>query len=240
MKRYGMFILLCCLTFGITTAAISQLYFEDNFNNVNESKKKWVPLWGKWEFKDKEYHQLSNDSNCMSIIADDFWDEAWNEYTYEVRANKTGGLEGFLIMFRCQGPMEPRGKALAKHPPRMQNQKQLEYWWNLGGWTNTRSQVEAWGGGKAGAHSNHTIDTDKWYSIKIVNTPTNYTLYLNDEIVDKTIDDATRDGVGRVGVATWATTAIYEDVRVYGPDGPLPVNPKGKVATTWGFLKAGR
>ncbi len=175
----------------------------------------------------------------MSVVADDFWDEEWNEYTYEVRGNKTDGAKGFLIMFRCQGPMEPRGKALKEHPPRMQGQARLEYWWNLGGWENTTSKVESWGG-VASPNTNHTIATDEWYSIKIVNTPTSYTLYLNDEKVGETINDATRDGVGRVGVATWATTAIYEDVMVYGPAGPLPVNPKGKVATTWGFLKAGR
>ena len=239
MKKYGIFVLLCILTFGIVTVGTAQILFEDNFDKANESDKKWVSLWGDWEFKDKEYHQKSGDSNCMSIITDEFWDEEWNNYTYEVRGKKTGGAEGFLIMFRCQGPMEPRGKALRDHPQRMQNQPRLEYWWNLGGWGNARSQVEAWGGGKAGAHSDHTIDTDKWYTIKIVNTPTGYTLFLNDEKVAE-MDDATRDGVGRVGVATWATMAIYEDVLVYGPDGPLPVDPKGKVATAWGLLKAGR
>ncbi|MCY4403368.1 MAG: hypothetical protein OXD54_12390 [Candidatus Poribacteria bacterium] len=239
MKKSVLFILLCCLTFGIATVGMSQIYFEDDFDNANETEKKWVPLWGNWEVEDDEYHQLSNDSNCMSIIADDYWDEDVNEYTYEVRGNKMGGAEGFLIMFRCQGTMEPRGKALAEHPPRMRNQERLEYWWNLGGWGNARSQVEAWGGGIAGAHSDHTIDTNKWYAIKIVNTPTSYTLFIDDEEV-ATVDDTTRDGVGRVGVATWATTARYEDVLVYGPDGPLPVDPKGKVATAWGLLKAGR
>ncbi|RKU05897.1 hypothetical protein C6501_19360 [Candidatus Poribacteria bacterium] len=239
MKRLGIFVLLFCFTFGIATVAMAQLYFEDNFDNANDSKKKWVPLWGTWEFKNKEYHQLSNDSNCMSVVADDYWDEEWNDYTYEVRGNKIDGVEGFLIMFRCQGPMEPRGKALKEHPPRMQKQQRLEYWWNLGGWGNTTSKVESWGG-VASPNTNHTIKTGEWYNIKIVSTPTGYTLYLNDEKVGKTINDATRDGVGRIGVATWSTTARYEDVLVYGPDGPLPVDPKGKVATTWGFLKAGR
>ncbi len=239
MKKLGIFILLCILTFGIVTVGIAQILFEDNFDKANESEKKWVSLWGDWEFKDKEYHQNSGDSNCMSVIADDYWDEEWNEYTYEVRGNKTGGAEGFLIMFRCQGTMEPRGHALREHPPRMQGQDRLEYWWNLGGWGNTTSKVESWGG-VASPNSNDTITTGDWYDIKIVNTPTGYTLYLNDEKVGDTINDATRDGVGRVGVATWATMAIYEDVLVYGPGGPLPVDPKGKVATAWGFLKAGR
>ncbi len=241
MKRYGTFILLCCFTFGMATVAMSQIYFEDNFDNVNQSKKKWAPLWGDWEFKDKEYHQLSNDTNCMSIVTDDYWDEEWNDYTYEVSGNKIGGAEGFLIMFRCQGTMGGRGKNLAAHPPRMQNQPMLQYWWNLGGWNNSISRMEVWDKGvhRLEAESNHIIDTDKWYSIKIVNTPTSYTLFIDDEKVE-TVDDDTRDGVGRIGVAVWGTAAKYNDVLVYGPDGPLPVNPKGKVATAWGLLKAGR
>lgn len=239
MKRSIMFVLLCCFTFGLTTAAMSQIYFEDNFDNPSKSEDKWVPLWGTWEFKDKEYHQLKNDSNCMSIVADDYWDEEWNDYTYEVRGNKISGAEGFLIMFRLQGLMNPRGKVLEDHPPRMQKQAQLEYWWNLGGWGNSRSQIETWGVSKAGANSTHTIDTGDWYDIKIINTPTGYTLIINDEELPK-INDNSRDGVGRIGLGTWSTLAKYEDVLVYGPDGPLPVNPKGKVATAWGLLKAGR
>lgn len=241
MKKFGIFVLLCCFTFGIATAAISQLYFEDNFDNTNESKKKWVPLWGDWEFKDKEYHQKKNDDNCMSIVADDFWNEEWNEYTYEVRGNKISGAEGFLIMFRCQGTMDPRGRNLEEHPARMKGKQQLQYWWNLGGWGNSVSRIEVWvaGAHRLEAESPHTIDTNKWYNIKIVNTPKSYTLFINDEEVEEIADD-TKDGKGRVGIATWRTLAKYDDVMVYGPDGPLPVNPKGKVATTWGFLKAGR
>ena len=158
---------------------MSQIYFEDNFDNASKSEEKWAPVWGTWELKNKEYHQLSTDSNCMSIIADDFWDEDWNDYTYEVRGNKISGAEGFLIMFRCQGIMDPRGKNLADPPPRMENQDQLEYWWNLGGWGNSRSQIETWGVQKAGADSSHTINTDEWYNIKIVNTPTSYTLIIS-------------------------------------------------------------
>ena len=239
MKKFGIFILLCCFVLSITNVAMSQIYFEDNFDNANKSENKWVPLFGDWKFTDDEYHQDSGNTNCMSVVADDFWDEEWNEYTYEVRGNKKGGAEGFLIMFRCQGIMVDRGQQLAKHPPRMQGQATLEYWWNLGGWNNTTSKVESWGG-VASPNSNHTIATGDWYDIKIVNTPTGYTLYLNDEKIGKTINDTTKDGVGRIGVATWSTQAKYDDVLVYGPDGPLPVDPKGKIATAWGFLKAGR
>ena len=114
----------------------------------------------------------------------------------------------------------------------------LQYWWNLGGWGNTRSQVESWGG-VGGANSAHTITTDDWYTIRIVSTPTDYTLFIDDEEVAM-VPDPAQDGLGRVGLATWSTQASYDDVLVYGPDVPLAVNPAGKTATTWSKLKARR
>ncbi len=238
MKKCILFIAICGITLGIAAIAMSQTYFEDNFDDPKASEDKWVPLSGEWEFKNDEYRQLLNSVNCMSVVADDFWEDEWNDYTFEVRGSKVSGAEGFLIMFRCQGLMEPRGLVLEDHPPRMANLKpSLEYWWNLGGWGNTRSQVESWGG-KAGAHSNHSIEDDEWYNIKIVNTPNSYTVILNDEEVAEVADD-TEGGVGRIGLATWSTVANYDDVIVYGPDGPsLPVDAKSKLATTWAHLKS--
>jgi hypothetical protein len=231
-----------CIAIGllmIFTIANAQTYFLDNFDNADESEQKWHPLFGQWEFNDDEYHQLMNAVNCMSVISDDFWNDDWNDYTFEVKGNKIGGAEGFLIMFRCMGIMQNRGVALEDPPSRMEaDGTNLEYWWNLGGWGNTRSQVESWGG-KAGANTNHTINTDEWYDIKIINTPTNYTLYLNDEEV-AVVDDTTQDGRGRVGLATWSTTARFDDVIVYGPDGPSAeaVMPVDKMAVTWASIKS--
>ena len=238
MKKCILFIAVCGITLGIAAVALSQTYFEDNFDDPKASADKWVPLSGEWEFKNDEYRQLLNSVNCMSVVADDFWDDEWNDYTFEVKGSKVSGAEGFLIMFRCQGLMQPRGLVLEDHPPRMASLKpSLEYWWNLGGWGNTRSQVESWGG-KAGAHSNHSIEDDEWYNIKIVNKPGSYTVILDDEEV-ASVDDDTENGVGRIGLATWSTVANYDDVIVYGPDGPsLPVDPQSKLATTWAHLKS--
>ncbi len=222
-----------------TIIANAQTYFADNFDNPTESQKKWVPLYGQWEFKDKEYHQLMNAVNCMSVVADEYWNDDWNDYTFEVKANKISGAEGFLIMFRCMGKMQDRGVVLKAHPPRMEKQPQLQYWWNLGGWANTRSQVESWGG-KAGANSTDTVKTGEWYNIKIVNTPKDYTLYLNDKKV-ATVEDNAQNGKGRIGLATWSTLARFDSVLVYGPKGPsliTPVNHEEKSATTWAKIKS--
>ena len=238
MKAIQFFTVAICTAFGIVALAAAQTYFEDNFDDPKESAAKWVELWGTWEFKSGEYRQTELVVNAMSVVADAFWDDTSNDYTYEVNGLKTGGAEGFLIMFRCQGLMQPRGVALRAHPPRMEKlTPSLEYWWNLGGWANTRSQVESWGG-SPGANSNHTINTDEWYDVKIINTPNDYTVILNDEEV-ASVKDGTENGVGRIGLATWSTSARYDNVIVYGPDGPSqPVDAKGKVTTTWGDIKA--
>ena len=224
---------------GMVTIAIAQTYFEDDFEDPDKSAEKWVDIYGTWEFNDGEYHQLLNAVNCMSLVSDDHWNDDWNEYTFELKANKIGGGEGFLIMFRCMGQMQVRGVALKDHPARMADDPgSLQYWWNLGGWGNSRSQVESWGG-MGGANSNHTIATDEWYDIAIVNTSDSYALYINDEEV-AVINDSAQDGHGRPGLATWATTAIFDDVIVYGPDGPSAeaVEPGEKVTTTWAHVKS--
>lgn len=231
------------LLFAVIMASIvlnfanAQTYFADSFDNPNESQKKWVDIYGQWEFKNKEYHQLMNAVNCMSVVADEYWNDDWNNYTFEVRANKISGAEGFLIMFRCMGRMQDRGVPLRAHPPRMEKQTALQYWWNLGGWGNVRSQVESWGG-VAGANTGHTIDTDRWYKIKIVNTPNDYTLFLDDKEI-ASVKDSTREGKGRIGLATWSTLARFDDVVVYGPKGlSQAVKPEEKVTTTWAFVKS--
>jgi len=237
MKKTIALSLMLVLIVGLTTTVVPQTYFEDNFDDAKKSDKKWNPLFGQWDLKDKEYIQSLQLVNSMSLVTDEFWKEEWNNYTFEVKGNKIGGAEGFLIMFRCRGMMEARGQALLKHPGRMQKQKpSLEYWWNLGGWGNSRSKVESWGG-IGGADSKDTIKDDTWYEIKIVNTPKDYTVILNGKEVAK-VKDGSQDGVGRIGLATWATKARYDNVIVYGPDGPsAPVKANSKAALTWGYLK---
>lgn len=239
VTRKLLFGALCAVVVLTATRAEAQIYFQDDFEDPAASAEKWADLWGTWEVVDGEYQQSEGVPNAMSVVADEFWDDAIDDYTFEVRGKKTGGAEGFLIMFRLRGMMDPRAQALRDHPPLMAAQApSLEYWWNLGGWGNTRSQVESWGG-VGGANSAHTIETDDWYTIRILSTPTDWTLIINDEEIAN-MADATQDGLGRVGLATWSTQASYDDVLVYGPDGPLAVDPAGKTSTTWAKVKTRR
>ena len=42
---------------------------------------------------------------------------------------------------------------------------------------------------------------------------------------------------GRIGLGIWGADANFDDIKVYGPKG-LAVDASGKVATTWGAIKA--
>jgi len=219
----------------IPCLAIAQSYLKDDFS---KGSSKWVDVWGNWSVKDGAYYQGLRDDNCMAIASDEFWKEEWEEYTFQVKAKKLSGGEGFLIMFRLHGTLEPRGRALRELPASMKNQSpRTQYWWNLGGWANVRSCVERWINSVRieQANTNHIIKVNEWYEIKIDNRLDGYTLYLNDEKIAN-VEDAEVQG-GRVGLATWQTEALFDDVVVYGPSG-LAVSASGRLPIKWGLIKS--
>ena len=92
-------------------------------------------------------------------------DTNWSNYTYTVKAKKLSGDKGFLIPFAVK------------------DQKNF-YHWNIGGWNNTRSVVEEALGGTKNIVSdirNVTIQTDRWYEIKVVVNKDTITCYLDDK-----------------------------------------------------------
>ncbi len=73
------------------------------------------------------------------------------DYTLTLRARKSQGEEGFLVLFRVGTDDD-------------------YLWWNLGGWGNTRHNIErAIGGGKelVARDVPGKIEPDRWYDIKI-------------------------------------------------------------------------
>ena len=233
------FFFVVALSLSLIPCLVSaQVYFQDDFS---QGTSKWVDLWGDWDIQDGALHQGMIDDNCMAVVADEFWQEEWTEYTMELSAKKLSGGEGFLIMFRLHGAPMPRGRTLRDLPPRMEGQSPMtEYWWNIGGWANTRTVIERWIGGArieqglvAGTHG---VELDQWYNIKIENRADGYSVYLDNEEL-AVVEDAEAQG-GRIGLATWLTEALFDDVVVYGPGGPTAVAPSGKLSTKWGLLKS--
>ena len=86
----------------------------------------------------------------------------WSDYTLTLKARKLGGEEGFLILFNQ--PNKP-GKS----------------WWNLGGWGNQRHAIEM--GGLVGQDVPGSIETGRWYDIKVELKGGNVTCYLDGKLI---------------------------------------------------------
>ena len=128
------------------TGADGTTLFEDDFSTGSDGWTVGGNAAGAWEVTDGAYSQtaLVEDARTTAGSAD------WSNYTMELKATKTEGSEGFLVMFGVEGSDD-------------------YYWWNLGGWNNTTSAVEKSGNGAKSTLLNHdtVIETGRTYGLKI-------------------------------------------------------------------------
>ncbi|MGL6195880.1 MAG: family 16 glycoside hydrolase, partial [Thermoguttaceae bacterium] len=144
--------------------------------------------------------QLGNGADQRLV----FGDENWGDYEFTVDAKKTGGAEGFLILFRAKN-------------------KDEFYWINLGGWGNRQHGIERRIAGQGrqsalGRMIDGKIDTDKWYKIKVRCEGAKITVFLDDEKIFEQTDE-TGHRTGQVGVGTWETQAEFRNLKVESLDG---------------------
>ncbi|MCR4994012.1 MAG: alpha-L-arabinofuranosidase, partial [Bacteroidales bacterium] len=88
-------------------------------------------------------------------------------YTLEVKARKTGGMEGFFIYYG----LDESGRN--------------GYAVNIGGWNNRTTAVQPMRRGRVndvlGRRARQTIEEGRWYDVKIVVAPEAATLYVDGE-----------------------------------------------------------
>ncbi len=134
--------------------------FESDFS---KDTKGWKTKGGKWAVKDGALQQTDGGEDIRAVAGD----KKWTDYTLSLKACKIGGAEGFLVIFQSDGH---GGKS----------------WWNIGGWGNSRHQIEAPGCEGEGVPGK--IETGKWYDIRIEIAGPRVRCYLD----DKLIHDVTR------------------------------------------------
>ncbi|WP_082310108.1 alpha-L-arabinofuranosidase C-terminal domain-containing protein [Nonomuraea sp. SBT364] len=148
------------------TAADGTVLLEDDFA---AGAGGWTPGLGTWAVQDGAYVQTAQVEDARSTAGS----ADWSNYTVEVTARKTGGAEGFLVMFgvRDTGNF---------------------YWWNVGGWNNTQSAVEkAVNGAKASiATSATTVETGRDHRLKVQVSGRKITTWLDGVKVNEFVDDA--------------------------------------------------
>jgi alpha-L-arabinofuranosidase len=123
----------------------------------------WRTVRGAWQATEGVYRQTELAQDCRAVAGD----PAWTDYTITLQARKLGGAEGFLIMFRVRDDDN-------------------WYWWNIGGWDNTRHAVErSIGGSKmlACPQVAGSIETGRWYDIRIEVQGARIRCYLDGQLI---------------------------------------------------------
>lgn len=149
------------------TAADGTTLLSDDFSG---DASKWTHSGGgSWSVQDGQYAQTDEAAENTLVTAGD---PAWHDYDLHVRATKKAGKEGFLVAFGVKDTGN-------------------YYWWNLGGWNNTRSAVEqASDGGKSTLISKAgSIETGRAYDIDIEVRGRQVTLHLDGQEWGSFTDD---------------------------------------------------
>ena len=87
-------------------------------------------------------------------------------YTYRVKARKTGGREGFLLVYNYQ------------------NDRDFD-WYNVAGWGNTQNAIEqSLDGGRIniGRESQFTVENDRWYDLRVEVTGDSVAAYIDGKL----------------------------------------------------------
>jgi alpha-L-arabinofuranosidase len=134
-----------------------------NLNNFSNGDGGWKPLQGEWTVKEGALRQMSLAENCRNTAGD----PRWTDYTLSLKARKIGGKEGFLILFHVQDDAN-------------------FVWWNLGGWGNAEHGLEQSAGGSKlalGRHVPGSIESGRWYDIRIEVQSKNIKCYLDGKLI---------------------------------------------------------
>lgn len=143
----------------VTSNENGQTLFSDQFADASQ----WTPQSGTWAVNGGSYVQTSTSVNDARTVPVGAYDQDWSNYTLELDATKTAGSEGFLVGFGATGANN-------------------YYWWNIGGWNNTRSVLQRATGDGASevkALENKSLTTGQTYRVKVVVDGTHIELYLD-------------------------------------------------------------
>jgi len=112
---------------------------------------------GRWSVEGGTYRQ-----NRRGFGLSYFGDPEWSDCTLTLKAHKSSGGEGFLIVFgRRDGE---------------------RYWWNLGGWGNRQHAIEL-NQNLVGRPVPGTIEADRWYDVKVELAGDHIRCFLDDVLI---------------------------------------------------------
>ncbi len=165
----------------ITDNKTGKTLAQDKFSLPTNLWWNWIKKTpGDWQIKSgkllqKETELAYNPYGAIAV----FGKEEWTDYTYTFEATKTEGAEGFYIPFLIQDD-------------------ENMFFWNIGGWDNTKTGLQrvrngAKTDGIPGTMTDFTVETGRTYEIKLVVDGTNIKGYIDGELqLDYNAESTTR------------------------------------------------
>lgn len=153
----------------IRVTATDQTPLYDNDFSNSDTMTDWKTFKGTWAATGELLKQSESTTDARLELVQG---KDWSNYTLELKARKVSGSEGFLIGFGAENSDD-------------------YYWWNLGGFSNSRTIVEKSVKGTKSTISNisyKTISTNQWYDIKIVVEGAHIRAYLDGELIHDITD----------------------------------------------------
>jgi alpha-L-arabinofuranosidase len=141
-------------------------------DNLITETGNWQFPHGRWSAEDGVIRPLGTNPQSWALAGD----PSWTNYTVTLRARKTGGNEGFLVLWHSADGDNYR-------------------WWNLGGWGNTVSRCEvSEGGGREpyGPSTPFTVETGRWYDLKLEVVGHTARGYVDGKLVMEATDEPPR------------------------------------------------
>jgi hypothetical protein len=216
MKSYISTVFLTLLIFNLSIGLASAIIYD-----FEKGMDDWTPVSGDWKAEGGELVQSDIATSAMRALVGD---EGWTDYTIECKIMITSGSYTG-VAFRAISDKEYYVFYMNV------GSNVVELWKHTGPGDTDRVQrfKHAPGGGVV-------IQANEWYNFKLVITADSCEFYVNDELQDQ-VDDLEYDH-GRVGAWAWTTAVLFDDFSISGPDIPeLSVQPKGRTAVAWGYLK---
>jgi len=204
--------------------ASAQIVFEEDFST---EKNKWESLTGNWEIKDGKYVDAgtANVHNYGELQDPTFS----GDLTYEIAVTpdeNTLQASGFGIW--------------------QDDQNYYIFW--ICGLANTVDLLRVSIGGTQfdwntdpASYKIAKVREAREYPLKIVVKGDTVTTYADGEKIHE-VEVAGVSGIeGRLRCTNWGGyTVVFDDLLVYGPEGPAAVYPSSKLASSWGQLKLKR
>lgn len=127
-------------------------------SDPNKGLGGWDNKSGKWSMREGAIYQESGSQPAVILAGN----PGWTDYTLSLKAKKTGGKEGFLILFH------------------MTDEKN-RCWWNIGGWGNTEHAVQM--PGYESPRVPGSVESNRWYDIRVEAAGNEVRCYLDNKLI---------------------------------------------------------